>query len=381
MMKKSLISFLRAAIFLGFIFLIAGCSHSNPTAGGPTPTPGNAFVYVTLPGENRIAGFANDTTGALTRISGSPFDMPGQPFGIAASPNNRFLYVTLIQTSQISEFFVNPANGTLTPVPCPIPTTGLQPFTIAISPAGTLLYTLNEEGSVSGFSINATTGCLTAISTASTTFGPVRITIDQSGQFLYVVTIGGITLYTINPDGTLTRQAVGGFDAPTNTMLAVKAVPTFELLMATDGGSTNNIRTFTINTNNGTLTPIVATPPGSSPTNPTAIAFNTPLNATTPLFYIASFISNNFTVNTVDATGAIGTTSLTVPLAGGAAGSSGPVGLAVDPSGRFLYVASSGSDTVSVFNANITAANVTTALISTANTPGVPAAIVVVGHP
>ncbi|HEY2233057.1 MAG TPA: beta-propeller fold lactonase family protein [Candidatus Angelobacter sp.] len=377
-----MISFLRAAVFLGFIFLITGCSQSDLTAGGPTltPTSGNAFVYVTLPGENRIAGFANDTTGALTGISGSPFNMPGQPFGIAASPNNRFLYVTLFQNNQISEFFISPANGTLTPVPCPTMATGLQPFRIVINPAGTLLYTLNDEGDVSGFSINPTTGCLTAISTASTNFGPGEITIDQSGQFLYVIaTLGGINLYTINTNGTLTRQAVGGFDPGTNTMLAVKAVPTFELLMATDGGSTNNIRTLNINTNNGTLTPIVATPSGSSPANPTAIAFNTPLNATTPLFYIASFLSNNFTVNTVDATGAIGTTTLTVPLAPGPVGT-GPVGLAVDPTGRFLYVASSGS-TVSVFNANITAANITTALISTASTPGAPESIVVVGHP
>ena len=157
-------------------------------------------------------------------------------------------------------------------------------------------------------------------------------------------------------------------------MLAVKAVPTFEVLVATDGGSTNNLRTFIINTD-GSLTPIIATPAGSSPPNPSAIAFNTPLNATTPLVYIANTASNNLTVNTVNNAGTTGTASLTVPVG------TGPIDLAVDPSGKFLYVANNGSSTVSVLTANITAANTTTALISTSPTGGGPESIVVVGHP
>jgi YVTN family beta-propeller protein len=158
-------------------------------------------------------------------------------------------------------------------------------------------------------------------------------------------------------------------------MLAVKAAPTLEVLIATDGGSTNNFRTFTINTSTGALTPIIATAPGSSPANPSAIAFNGPFNATTPPFYIANTASNNLTVNSINAGATIGTTSLTVP------DSIGPVDLAVDPLGKFLYVANNGSSTVSVFNANITAANVTTALLSTVPTGASPESIVVVAHP
>ena len=77
----------------------------------------------------------------------------------------------------------------------------------------------------------------------------------------------------------------------------------------------------------------------------------------------------------MDADGTIGAASLTVPVA------IGPIDLAVDPTGRFLYVANNGSNTVSVLNANITAANVTTAFISTSSTGGGPESIVVVGHP
>lgn len=378
-MKSFLMSFLRAAIFLSFIFLITGCSDGKLAAGGPTPTPspGNAFVYTANAGGNNVSAFANDGTGALTAVPGSPFSVPGQPSGIAATPDNKFLYVTQFQNNQISSFLISPASGVLTAMACPtVPTTDIQPLKIAINPAGTLLYTANQVGSVSGFTINATTGCLTLISTTPTDTAARGITIDQSGQFLYVVTGGGgIDAFQIGATGTLTRQAFAGFDSGTTTMLAVKAVPTFEVLMATDGGSTNNLRTFNINTSSGTLSPIIATPPGSSPPNPSTIAFNTPLNATTPLFYIANTASNNLTVNTVDATGAIGAAPLTVPVA------IGPIDLAVDTLGKFLYVANNGSSTVSVFNANITAANTTTALISTSPTGGGPESIVVVGHP
>ena len=376
---------LRAINFSGFLLisccllvLMAGCSPSSVTRGGPTPTPtpGNAFVFTANAGGNSISAFANDGTGALTAVAGSPFSVPGQPFGLAATPNNLFLYATSFQNNQVNSFAISPTSGVLTPLACPtVATTDVQPLKIAINPAGTLLFTANQVGSVTGFSINATTGCLTFISTTPTDATARGITINQSGQFVYVVTAGGgINTFQIGASGTLTRLAAAGFDSGTTTMLAVKAVPTFEVLVATDGGSTNNLRTFVINTD-GSLTPIIATPAGSSPPNPSAIAFNTPLNATTPLVYIANTASNNLTVNTVNNAGTTGTASLTVPVG------TGPIDLAVDPSGKFLYVANNGSSTVSVLNANITAANTTTALISTSPTGGGPESIVVVGHP
>ena len=71
----------------------------------------------------------------------------------------------------------------------------------------------------------------------------------------------------------------------------------------------------------------------------------------------------------------IATSSVTAPA------SIGPIDLAVDPSGKFLYVANNGASTVTAFNANITAANVNSAIISFVGTGAAPESIVVVGHP
>jgi len=385
-MRDILLGLFRAAIFSRFmlvivfaaVFLNIGCSPGNLTIGvhTPPPTPGSAFVFTANAGGNNISGFSNDSTGSLTAVPGSPFSSPGQPFGLAATPNNAFLYVSSFQNAQVTGFSINPTTGTLTPLACPAATTGPQPLKIAINPAGTLLFTANQAGSVSGFAISTTSGCLTAISTTTTDSVARGLTIDGTGQFLYVVTGGGgIDLFTINTNGTLTRQAIGGFDSTTGTMLAVKAVPNLNVLIATDGGSTNNLRTFIINTTTGALTPIVVTVAGSSPANPSAIAVNLPANATTPPFYVANTASNNLTVNTIAADGTSGASSVTVPA------SIGPVDLAVDPTGRFLYVANNGASTVTVFNANITAANVNSAIISFVGTGSAPESIVVVGHP
>ena len=381
-MRVLLLGLFRAAIFFCFIFLIfflsIGCSQGNLTIGvhNPPPTPGNAFVFTANAGGNSISGFSNDSTGSLTAVPGSPFSSPGQPFGLAAMPNNAFLYVSSFQNAQVTGFSINSTTGTLTPLGCPAAITGSQPLKIAINPAGTLLFTANQAGSVSGFAINTGTGCLTAISTTATDAVARGLTIDGTGQFLYVVTGGGgIDLFIINSNGTLTRQVIGGFDSTTGTMLAVKAVPNLNVLIATDGGSTNNLRTFIINTTTGALTPIIVTVAGSSPANPSAIAVNLPASSTTPPFYVANTASNNLTVSTIAADATIATSSLTVPA------SIGPVDLAVDPSGKFLYVANNGVSTVTAFNANITAANVNSAIISFVGTGAAPESIVVVAHP
>jgi 6-phosphogluconolactonase len=375
-MKDFPMNFLRVAILSCLIMLMAGCADGRLSpAPTPTPGPGNAFVYTTNSGSNSISGFKNDATGALTPVAGSPFISPGQPQGIAATPDNRFLYVSSFQNATVSVFAISPTTGSLAPITCtPAATTGLQPLKIAITPSGKFLYTSNQGGSVSGFSISATTGCLTAISTTTTDSVARGLTVDRTGQFLYVVTGGGgINLFIIAANGTLTRLAIGGFDSLTGTMLAVKASPTTDVLIATDGGNSNNYRTFIINTTTGALTPINTSFGGF--TTPSAIAYNGVTNPTVPLIYIAATGSNNFLSSSVASDGTTNFFSHTVD------DPTGPVDLAADPAGKFVYVANNGSNNVAAFQADINGNNFTSVFIATAPAGTGPQSIVVVGHP
>src|SRR5215471_18562976 len=152
-MRVLLLGLFRGASFSCLVFLIfvsIGCSQGNLTIGvaGPTPTPGNAFVFTANAGGNSISGFSNDGAGNLTAVPGSPFSSPGEPFGLAATPNNAFLYVSSFLNAQVTGFSINATTGTLTPLTCPVATTGSQPLKIAINPAGTFLFTANQAGSV-----------------------------------------------------------------------------------------------------------------------------------------------------------------------------------------------------------------------------------------
>lgn len=366
------------APFLWLSFLIMGCGGGGPTPG-PTPTPagpGNAFVYTANAGGNSISGFMNDSNGSLTPVSGSPFSMPGQPWGIAATPNNKFLYVSSFQNAVVNGFAINPATGSLTALSCATPAaTGLQPLKIAITPAGGFLYTANQGGSVSGFSIDASTGCLTAVSTTPTDAVTRDLTVERNGKFLYAVTGGGgIDAFSIAADGTLTRLLTSGFDSGTTTMLGVKASPSADLLVATDAGSANSWRVLLINTTTGALT-VHSTASGGAIT-PSGIAFG-PLTAgstVTPVF-IANTGSNDFTSAGVAPDGTVGFFIHQVN------DPTGPVDLGMDPAGKFVYVANNGSSNVSAFMGNINGSNFNSVFISSAATGSGPESIVVVGHP
>lgn len=360
----------RSAI-VGSSLLMIGCGGGNTTPRpAPNPvSPGNAFVYTANAGGNSISGFMNDSSGALTLLSGSPFSLPGQPWGIAATPNNKFLYVSSFQNAVVNSFAINPTTGGLTPLSCSAAATGLQPLKIAITPSGAFLYTANQGGNVSGFSIDSATGCLTAISSTPTDAVARGLTVERNGKFLYVVTGGGgINTFSIATDGTLTRLAAAGFDSGTTTMLAVKASPKLDILIATDAGSTNVFRTFTIDTTTGKITPFAISGSG---TTPSAIAYNRLPDPSVTSVYVANTGSNNITLTSVDAQGEVFFFTSMVP------DSTGPVDLDTDPAGKFIYIANNGSSDVTAF-IPVPNAPLNSVSVPTGNGPQ---SIVVVGRP
>ena len=126
-----------------------------------------------------------------------------------------------------------------------------QPLKIAINPAGTLLFTANQVGSVCGFAINATTGCLTAISTTPTDTVARGMTIDRTGQFLYVVTGGG-GINAFHHQDQRHAHAPGRLAGSTpdhrHHAGGKGCAHARTCCLATDGGSTNNLHSLSSST-------------------------------------------------------------------------------------------------------------------------------------
>lgn len=159
-------------------------------------------------------------------------------------------------------------------------------------------------------------------------------------------TAGSISIFTIDPTtGALTSTGgtvSTGSTSLTNGPASLVTVLGKYLYSANDGGS---VAAFSVNTTSGALTTIAGAPYAAG-TNPNAII----ADPAGKFLYVANSGSHDITAFTITAsTGAL------VPIATFAAGSSTltagqAVGLAVHPTGKFLYVATdvSGIDVFSI---------------------------------
>jgi 6-phosphogluconolactonase len=157
----------------------------SPFPAGSSPTQAaqteSEFLYVSNLNDSAggISAFTiNAQTGALTPISGSPFftgapgSFPG-PSVVVVSGENNFLYVALAGTAKVNNliaaFAIDQTTGALTPVsgsPFPTGNGPMQMAYVPYTPGGySFLYTANvQDGTISAFSADNTTGILTQVS-------------------------------------------------------------------------------------------------------------------------------------------------------------------------------------------------------------------------
>ena len=346
----------------------------NSTTGIPTVVAGSPFVQAGGSGSyamvvdpasqflyalggtqgNNIAAFSiNGTTGALTSVAGSPFATGGDPSAATVDPNDKLLYVANEGTNEIWTYTIAD-NGALTF----LKTTRTQqaPSSVALV-AGTasiaytpkFAYVANGNGSannVSAYKITATTGKLKAVTGSPFESGelPVSVAVAPSGKFAYVANenSGSVSAYTISgSSGVLTPIAGSPFPAgngPNSVSVDPSGRFVYVVNGANGGGGTPgpSISAYTINTSTGALTAISGSPystgahsaPGQATVDPTG-----------EFFYVADQTDNGGIGNILAYAINFSTGALTaVPSSPFTEGVDNPAAVAVDPSGRFLYV-------------------------------------------
>jgi len=224
----------------GSPFALASGDEAQPGPQQLTVDPTGKFLYVTNHLTGNIAGFTIDTTtGALTQISGSPFTdqeevgINIQPFGVVVAPSGKFVFVTNHGLSTLSVFSADPGTGALTKIsgsPFRIEVDdedcSANPYGLAIDPEGQYLYVAdNGCGTITVYSINATTGAPTEISGSpfqisvggqDCAAGPNDDSLDPSGSFLYVAnsSCASVAAFTVDAvTGALTPVAGSPFPA------------------------------------------------------------------------------------------------------------------------------------------------------------------------
>lgn len=256
-------------------------------------------------------------------------------------------------------FSVNTNSGALTQTAtATIPATTVSNSSIAIAPSGDVLYATTGTSGISEYSTGAT-GTLSLVSgspfLSQTATGISSLTIDPNGRFLYASNFfpQGVVGFSVGANGVLTDIPGGPFILPGigGPPVEMAIDPSGKFLYASNSFDASasgglNISGFTIDPQTGTLT--------SMPGSPFATQGNSQphgikVDPSGKFLYVALSNSNSVAAFAIDATTGALTTVAGSPFATASAQFTQTYELTIAPSGKFLYAFNFNGNTVAAF--------------------------------
>jgi len=160
-----------------------------------------------------IAGYSIDgTTGDLTPIKGMPLFVANTTTALAIEPLGNYAYVSHGGANTVDAYRIDRGTGILTLISGSTITTDYNPSSLVFSADGThayvaaALHTLGvaSSGTIAALHIDSTSGQLTSLGTVSAGIDPGALTVDPSGKFVYSSdNYSYLRVNKIQPDGTL----------------------------------------------------------------------------------------------------------------------------------------------------------------------------------
>ncbi|MCU1254331.1 MAG: hypothetical protein JWM83_630 [Candidatus Angelobacter sp.] len=348
-------------ITLSFIMvLFSGCLGSSSSSTAPTL----AFAYLVGQGDNGIRAFAEKSTGDLQSLPVSSFSTTPRPVSIALHPSRNFLYVPNLTSNTVSGFNIDHATGVLTPIGTALPPTPAcvspavcsNPIAAGINSGGQFLFLLNQgstspavPASISAFSVDPARGLLTPVSGSPFAFAslvapnPQFLAVSPTAGFLYVSNgaSGSISAFSIGTNGVLTELGGSPFSLGAGATAAGLAIDAKGQFLYAADSANNKVVSFSIA--GGALG---GGSSFSTGTKPVAVA----VDSTSSFLYSANQGSNDvsaFKITSGALTQVAGSPYAVQPT--GSIGTPQPSFLTVDVSNTFLYVANTGSSSISAF--------------------------------
>ncbi len=150
-------------------------SSAPPGARGSAPAALTPLSSVT-------AYVIDESTGALVRVSGSPWPAGRRPSGMTVDPSGRFAYVVNVESDDVSAYAIDAVTGALTPVAGSPSRAGTRPASVAVDPSGRFLYVANSgSNNISAYAIDTTTGALRPLARSPFKAGSEPISIAATG--------------------------------------------------------------------------------------------------------------------------------------------------------------------------------------------------------
>jgi 6-phosphogluconolactonase (cycloisomerase 2 family) len=227
---------------------------------------------------------------------------------------------------------------------------GSASATAEVANATGLFVSDNGSASVSPFSINGD-GSLTPVAcdpltTCAAGSNPEGTAIDPTGRFLYVAsgTPGEVAIFAIGTDGTAVRVPCTTPNCAAPRPFGIAVAPSGRFLYTTSPDPDDSVSAFAVGTD-GKLTPVPCNPVSNcaSGHDPAGVA----VAPSGRFLYVANNGADSISTYKIESNGSI-TPVPCSPISNCATGMS-PNGIKTSPSGRFLYVTNISSSSVSVF--------------------------------
>jgi DNA-binding beta-propeller fold protein YncE len=212
---------------------VTGALTPTPAAAGAAPVGSFTAAsadgrFLFNAGNGLVAVFSiNASTGQLLTVPGTTTSTAGSAGPMAVSADDKFLYVANQTEGTVAVFAIG-SNGSLTPVTGTNFTIDNSAQFLTLTRDGRFLFvSAAPNGAVSetvkGYAVNPAAGTFTAIAGAVVT-GVTSVTLDRSGGFAYISSVGSLTTFRIDPlTGALTpvSQATGPSSDDANDMVVV----------------------------------------------------------------------------------------------------------------------------------------------------------------
>ncbi len=337
-----------AAHAVGTTTITATEGTLSPGTAVLTVVTGTAhFAYVSNNLDNTIQWFTvNATASPFLTSAGTVF--VGSPIQAFLHPSGKYLY-QVDSNSNLWLFDVDSATGTLT-MPAGPPQAVVGPGTTnygTVDPYGRFLYVSDDAGdNIYGFQISQTDGTLTAIpgspfnGSAFNLSSPEFVITDHTGSYLYAVNLNTATVsaYTINQSsGAIAPLATNPTIATDTSPLFATLDPAGTHLYVANAGATagaGTVSAYSIGTG-GVLTSVGSATAITGATD----VINVAVDPTGKYLYVldsgdtVSITGQVYGYN-IGAGGAIGAAITGTPVATGL----GPTGIAIDPTSSLIAV-------------------------------------------
>jgi 6-phosphogluconolactonase (cycloisomerase 2 family) len=333
---------------------LSGCGgfFVPQTSSGGTTNTGD-YLYVANSNNTFFAGFGVASTGALSVLSGSPYNNSVAAQSLAVNPANTFLYAGT--TAGIFVYGIN-SNGSITvqndgsvsaddivATAMQVDSTGNYLLAVGIS-------TAQQVQAIGIYTIDTSTGLLTAVTgsplalytgstSTPTVVAPTGLFITPNNAYVYA-SLGslGVQVLTLGSGGALAAGATPTLLAPLSTSTSpvdheTASDPNSDFLFVAE--TNTGLRVFSIGAG-GSLTEVSGSPYAVG-TGPRAVS----LDATGSYVYVANYGSNNISAFTLTAASGKLTAVAGSPFSSGGLQ---PIGIVNDNSKQFVAVINSGSN-------------------------------------